>query len=105
VESDRFDRLVRAVTSSRRRAVAGLAGGLATTLSLVSAGDEARAKKKHKKCRCRPNCSSKTCGDDGCGGSCGACPDPAPFCCNGACRAECCADSQCAAGETCLRGA
>ncbi len=25
-------------------------------------------------CQCTPRCSGKTCGDDGCGGSCGACP-------------------------------
>ena len=25
------------------------------------------------KCSCVPNCSGKTCGDDGCGGSCGSC--------------------------------
>src|SRR5438067_8932055 len=25
-------------------------------------------------CVCTPNCTGKTCGDDGCGGSCGSCP-------------------------------
>jgi len=25
-------------------------------------------------CGCTPNCANKTCGDDGCGGSCGVCP-------------------------------
>ncbi|MFH0936098.1 MAG: hypothetical protein V1815_00270, partial [Candidatus Woesearchaeota archaeon] len=26
-------------------------------------------------CACKPNCVFKTCGDDGCGGSCGTCTD------------------------------
>lgn len=66
-----------------RRAVAGvLAGcGLASVL-----GKEAEAKKKKKKKKkkgkgspkptpptCKPTCGNRTCGDDGCGGSCGAC--------------------------------
>ncbi|MFZ2414837.1 MAG: hypothetical protein WAW33_02460, partial [Minisyncoccia bacterium] len=27
-------------------------------------------------CVCTPNCSGKSCGSDGCGGSCGTCPSP-----------------------------
>ena len=42
---------------------------------------------------CTPDCAAKACGADGCGGSCGACPDSKPFCnmafqCE-ACEADC----------------
>ena len=36
---------------------------------------------KAYQCVCEPNCDGKVCGDDGCGGTCGDCPD------NGACDA------------------
>jgi hypothetical protein len=99
-----LDRLARLVASgsSRRGALVGL---LAATLSGLGAGEETRARKKHKRCPCRPNCAGKVCGDDGCGKSCGACAAESPFCCNGACRGECCGDGQCAAGQVCRRGA
>ena len=29
----------------------------------------------HGECKCMPDCEGKECGDDGCGGSCGECPD------------------------------
>lgn len=106
MERQRFDRLVRAIAShsSRRSALAGLAGGVAALA--WTGGDRAQAKKnKRKRCRCRPNCTGKVCGDNGCGGTCGTCAQGQPFCCNGACRRECCGDVQCASGETCLRGA
>lgn len=39
---------------------------------------------------CAPVCDDAECGDDGCGGSCGACEDEAaPYCVAGACVAEC----------------
>ncbi|MSP93503.1 MAG: hypothetical protein EXR79_17210 [Myxococcales bacterium] len=41
---------------------------------------------------CVPQCVGKACGDDGCGGSCGTCADPAkPFCepLSGKCKAQC----------------
>ena len=39
---------------------------------------------------CKPKCSGKTCGVDGCGGSCGSCSDPAtPYCEAGVCKAGC----------------
>ncbi|MBI1826469.1 MAG: hypothetical protein HY287_12115 [Planctomycetes bacterium] len=40
-------------------------------------------------CVCVPNCAGKQCGDDGCGGSCGACNDGV------ACTVDACADGQC----------
>ena len=65
---------------------------------------------------CAPDCSAKSCGDDGCGGSCGDCPVKSPVCldastlrtyastCGGdaACRATH-ADAKCPNG--CARGA
>ncbi|MCB9740880.1 MAG: hypothetical protein H6747_16560 [Deltaproteobacteria bacterium] len=68
-------------------------------------------------CYCSPNCEGKTCGDDGCGGSCGNCTDQAaPHCADGKCGTTCvpscdgkncggdgCGGScgSCAAGNTC----
>lgn len=40
---------------------------------------------------CISECS-RACGDDGCGGSCGTCPDSAPFCTQNGCSAECIPD-------------
>jgi hypothetical protein len=34
---------------------------------------------------CRPNCTGKTCGPDGCGGTCGTCPGAQDVCQNGQC--------------------
>ena len=36
---------------------------------------------------CVPVCSQRTCGDDGCGGSCGSCADPGVVCDGGSCVA------------------
>ncbi|MCB9736877.1 MAG: hypothetical protein H6745_30215 [Deltaproteobacteria bacterium] len=42
---------------------------------------------------CAPRCDGVSCGDDGCGGSCGRCLDPAnPYCTDGACVAACVPD-------------
>jgi hypothetical protein len=43
---------------------------------------------------CEPACDDKTCGDDGCDGTCGACTDPAT-CMNGACCTPDCTESEC----------
>ncbi len=63
---------------------------------------------------CTPNCSGKTCGDDGCGGSCGSCPSGqscsasgqcacTPNCGGKTCGANGCGGTcgACAAGQTC----
>ncbi|MCB9739246.1 MAG: hypothetical protein H6747_08255 [Deltaproteobacteria bacterium] len=59
-------------------------------------------------CSCKPNCTGKTCGDDGCGGSCGTCDASAPYCsaagtCTSTCAKQCdgksCGDDGC--GGTC----
>jgi hypothetical protein len=66
---------------------------------------------------CTPNCAGKTCGDNGCGGSCGTCPDgqrcsngqcvPCPSTCstNGdCCEGECCAGICCSEDQICDTG-
>lgn len=63
-------------------------------------------------CVCVPNCDGKACGDNGCDGSCGACPE-GQTCTEGACTCpsghlcsdntchECCTDTQCPANHVC----
>jgi hypothetical protein len=69
-------------------------------------------------CACLPDCGSRVCGDDGCGGSCGSC-DAGEACQEGACCTQQCAGRVCgddgcggqcgscntAAGEICVDGA
>lgn len=59
---------------------------------------------------CQPQCHGKSCGDDGCGGSCGSCPDPT---CQGGvlttsvCEGGVCALARrlCGAGQVCYQNA
>ena len=53
-------------------------------------------------CPCEPDCEGKECGDDGCGGSCGAC-DEGLVCVDGTCTAlsECTKDGDCPANQIC----
>jgi hypothetical protein len=47
---------------------------------------------------CVPKCVESQCGDDGCGGSCGQCPEQAPYCLEGLCVLQCepeCEGKQC----------
>ncbi len=69
---------------------------------------------------CEPQCGERECGDDGCGGSCGTCPEAAPVCgedglCKLPCEPQCgekeCGDDgcngscgECAEDETCVDG-
>ena len=46
---------------------------------------------------CLPDCDAKECGDDGCGGTCGTCPD-GKSCDTGQCTVVC-GDGQCGDGE------
>ena len=50
---------------------------------------------------CLPDCDFDECGDDGCGGSCGTCPEAAPFCNEGLCETMACNDGICDASENC----
>jgi hypothetical protein len=68
---------------------------------------------------CTPSCDGKACGNNGCGGSCGDCSAPTPFCNLGTCGATCvpscdgrvCGDDDCggscgscAVSESCVGG-
>ena len=54
---------------------------------------------------CTPACVGKSCGDDGCGGSCGTCPDGDTCNAMGACEGpSCVVNSDCVAGEVCQEG-
>ena len=47
-------------------------------------------------CQCIPDCDGKGCGDDGCGGSCGECPDPFECSSSGVCEVPVdCGDDLC----------
>jgi len=55
-------------------------------------------------CLCIPNCIAKSCGDDGCGGSCGSCGDTGACMADFSCCDKACGDRQCgddACGGTC----
>ena len=39
--------------------------------------------------QCVPQCAERECGDDGCGGDCGACPQVAPYCVQNQCAVTC----------------
>jgi agmatine/peptidylarginine deiminase len=52
-------------------------------------------------CVCEPQCEGRSCGADGCGGSCGAC-DEAAICVEGVCRTDC---ASCEPGEARCEGA
>jgi hypothetical protein len=122
---------------SSRRAVSGaligvpLAGLLQDVLGIedVAASKQRnRRKQRRRKERrrnenrasssCTPTCTGRTCGDDGCGGSCGTCASPATcrngvcgcpsgqFECQGRCipTSECCTEANCGTGQVCLQG-
>ena len=40
-------------------------------------------------CICQPDCEGKECGDDGCDGECGECPEDKPFCVDDLCAETC----------------
>ncbi|MBL8127959.1 MAG: hypothetical protein JNM64_10015 [Chloroflexia bacterium] len=95
MESERFDDLIARLASpmSRRRGV-GLAGVLGLAGLGAVAGADARKKKKKKRKKpaptttnppgCQARCAGRTCGDNGCGGSCGTCEGEL-VCRNGRC--------------------
>jgi hypothetical protein len=131
VDQTRFEALTRSLASlpSRRNVLRSLASaGLGLSALRLSDTASAKNKKKGKKKRkkkvqqgCTPNCTERTCGNDGCGGSCGAC-GPTQVCHGGTCcvpesRGATCAGrcgtwtntcgqtvacATCAAGQQCL---
>jgi hypothetical protein len=97
MDSITFDSLTRAFTTTRSRrgfmrflgpvvfAGASVPGGLTETEARK--GGKGKGKKKRRRTpSCTPSCERRICGDDGCGGTCGACP--AGFTCAGG-RCEC----------------
>jgi hypothetical protein len=119
VDADRFDMLLRSLSEmpSRRslaRALTGFAASGALGSWLGFANTDAKKKHKHKKKKhCSPNCFDRTCGNDGCGGSCGEC-DGDQTCqggncacpagtkdCDGACFPDDACCPPCTTGQTC----
>lgn len=99
-----FDGLARTVGMDRRTTLKGLLG-ISLGLGLGRAAQDASdAKKRRRKGKrkgkekgkgnkgntppaCQPACADRTCGDDGCGGSCGAC-GPSQTCIGNQCWAD-----------------
>jgi hypothetical protein len=105
MDGEQFDALSRRLQpgQSRRALVGALASGVAGTLPLAALAGRAAAKRKKKKKKpaatppapCVPDCGSKQCGGDGCGGSCGTC-QANETCDNGACVcAQPCGNKNC----------
>jgi hypothetical protein len=68
-------------------------------------GPNARCDATTQLCVCTPQCDGRTCGSDGCGGSCGACAVGTACHANGRCGAPTCGDGNfvvaCPAGGAC----
>jgi uncharacterized protein YkwD len=112
-----FDGLARTVGVGRRATLKGLLG-ISLGLGLGQATqDESGARKRRKKGKgkgkgkgnkgntppaCQRACADRTCGDDGCGGSCGTCPG-GQACNGGTCGcATPCGSTCCGAGQICV---
>lgn len=128
MNADRFAACLRTLpgVSSRRgilRVLSGLGMGSLRVPSDAAAKRKKKKKKKHKKKHptCSPLCDGKSCGDNGCGGSCGTCgsdeacqdgrcvciPDSQATTCAGTCatRTNNCGQvvtCPCQGGKTCL---
>jgi hypothetical protein len=102
-----FDRFARALAelAARRAVVRGLFG---LSLAALATGGEhgipdvdakknkKKKRRKRKKNKCKPDCTGKTCGANGCGGTCGSCAGT-EACLAGACANIC---DVCATGCT-----
>jgi hypothetical protein len=82
MDDPRFDDFARTLvtTPSRRGVLAGLVTALLACLPLALVGEKVagkkrkrKRKKKKKRSHCTPQCDGKTCGPNGCGGTCGTC--------------------------------
>ena len=125
-----FDALARSLISSqhRRTLLTVALGAIVPGLTSWQGTPPAEAGRKHKKGKkrkrkasgCKPSCSYKVCGDDGCGGTCGSCGTD-QTCMSGSCQANCpsgqrlcagtcipsnlcCADSDCTRNRQCREG-
>lgn len=136
MDDSQFDGLARTVGLARRTTLKGLLG-ISLGLGLGHGAQDDGEAKKHRKKRkgkgkgntntpppaCQPVCANRTCGDDGCGGSCGSCQ--AGFTCTASgsgrscqqdgCQPQCngksCGDNGCGgscgtcpSGQTCSNG-
>jgi hypothetical protein len=119
MDSDRFNDLTRSISTllSRRSYAAALGMSASALPGLVAAKKHHihKHKKHHPPPGCVPDCQHKDCGEDGCGGSCGDCPEGRScqqgvcVCpsgqrdCQGACIpvGRCCDDSECPTGAAC----
>jgi hypothetical protein len=94
MDGQQFDDLARALSHSRRWLL-GLGGSLGLAPFFADAKKRKKKKKKKKKKKnkntnsktstCQKQCSGKTCGPDGCNGSCGTCPSHL-VCTQGTCQ-------------------
>ena len=129
MDAHRFDAFTRALTERYpRRGLSRLVVPLLTLGPLARLGAEEAAskkrrkkrKKKHRKSTCKPQCTDRTCGSDGCGGSCGTCRTD-EVCSNGKCASscptgqkrcaglcipadQCCTNADCTGGTICQQG-
>jgi hypothetical protein len=109
MDADRFDALISSLVSgsSRRSALVALTGGLLGLTSLFGTAEMVAGRKrgkggkggKGKKKRCKRTCAGKSCGSDGCGGSCGTCVAPRTTCDGTTCR---CPDNTEDCGGNCV---
>jgi hypothetical protein len=111
----RFADLIRSLSTaaSRRGLLTDLTRGLLAAQSFWPlSGEEAAAKNKRrrrqkrrtntrKRNQCSPDCAGRTCGDDGCGGSCNACPGGSHCLSNDSCATDCFTSDACSPGCTC----
>ena len=125
-----FDAMSRSIsaTSPRRRVFAALAGGLLGVMLHAPRSSGAREKRRQGKRRskrkdrkkesgttnsplntdspltalCAPSCAGRACGDDGCGGSCGACGIN-QICQGGICACTCPSGQRCLSNGSCAK--
>lgn len=120
MDGTRFDAVTRTLAAGvpRRVALSAFGGAVLSLFDHIHAGTPVESSKKGKKNKknkkkCKPNCAGKSCGNDGCSGTCGRCDGScvAGVCecpgtlrsCSGACR-QCCNDGDCDNGRSCLQG-
>lgn len=113
MDDARFDAFARSLTHSRRgaaRLLGSLACGGVPAIVAVSSVEAKKRKKKRKKQpppppppsgTCQPNCAERTCGSDGCGGSCGSCSG-GQECRGGTCDCPRAAPHFCASAGVCV---
>ena len=77
-----------------------LAAALVSCLVVFGLSACSQSSSSNNDSNCTPDCSAKSCGDDGCGGECGTC-DAASTCNGGVCAPLTCGNGELDDGETC----